>query len=185
MSTLKEGQILVKNARLGYPKLFTPQALKGDPSSKPRYGCAIYLSKDDVKTKAKIDAEIDRLAKLHFKGKVPKAKDMFIKDGDGDDGDENTAGYWVISANRAESQKRPQVVDKDGRTPLDSQDTKPYAGCRCNFLISVYVPKNWQKMCAVLEIVQFVADDEPFGSVTVNAAEVMPDLSDEDEDEDI
>ena len=183
MSNLKEGQLLLKRSRLGYPKLFTPEGIKGDPTSKPRYGCAIYVPKTDVKAKAAIDAEIGRLAKIHFKGKIPKSKDLFLTDGDGEDGDENTAGFWIVSANRAESQKRPQVVDKDGRTPLDSQDTKPYAGCRCNFLVSAYVPKNWAKICAVLEIVQFVGDDEPFGAGTVKAADVMPDLS-EDEDED-
>lgn len=174
--------MIVKNARLGYPKLFTPEGIKGDPTSKPRYGCAIYVPKSDTKTKAAIDAEIERLSKINFKGKVPKTKDLAIRDGDGEDGDENTKGYWIISANRAVSQKRPQVVDKDGRTPLDSQDSKPYAGCRCNFLISWYVPKNWQKICANLDIAQFVADDEPFGAGTVKAEDVMEDLTaDEDE----
>jgi len=180
-NTLKEGQLLIKGSRLGYPKLFTPEGIKGDPSSKPRYGCAIYLPKSDTKTKAKVDAEIERLSKINFKGAVPKSKDLFIKDG----ADEGMDDYWIISANRAESQKRPQVVDKDGRTPLDSQDTKPYAGCDCNFLISIYVPKNWKKICANLEIVQFIGDNEPFGASGVKAADVMPDLSDEDEDEDI
>jgi hypothetical protein len=184
MSNLKEGQMIIKNARLGYPKLFTPEGIKGDPTSKPRYGCAIYVSKTDTKTKAAIDAEIERLSKIHFKGKVPKSKDLAIRDGDGEDGDSNTAGYWIISANRAVSQKRPQVVDRDGKTPLDSQDSKPYAGCRCNFLISWYVPKNWQKICANLEICQFTEDDEPFGAGAVKAEDVMPNLSD-DEDEDI
>jgi hypothetical protein len=183
MSTqLKEGQQFIPKSRLGYPKLFTPEGIKGDPTSKPRYGCQILLPKTDVKTKAQIDAEFDRLAKIHFKGKMPKSKDLCLKDGDGEDGDENTKGCWVISANRAESQKRPQVVDKDGRTPLDSQDTKPYAGCVCNFLVTFYVPKNWPKITAALEIVQYVADGEPFGAGAVNAAAVMPDLSDEDED---
>jgi hypothetical protein len=181
----KEGQLLLRNCRLGYPKLFVPEAVKAskdDPNPKKRYGAAIYLPKTDVKAKAAIDAEIERLSKVHFKGKVPKSSDLFIKDGDGEHGDDNTKGCWIISANRAESQKRPQVVDKDGRTPLDSQDSKPYAGCRCNFLISVYVPGNWAKVCSSLEICQFVADDEPFGAGSVKAEDVMPDLSDEDDD---
>jgi hypothetical protein len=182
-ATLREGQILIRNARIGYPKLFTPEGIKGDPTSKPRYGCQILISKTDVKTKATIDAEIERLSKVHFKGKVPKTKDLFLRDGDSEDGDDNTRGYWIVSANRSEAQKRPQVVDKDGKTPLDSQDSKPYAGCRCNFLISAYVPKNWAKVCAVLDICQFVADDEPFGAGTVKASEIMPDLSEEDDDE--
>lgn len=178
-NALKEGQLLLKGCRLGYPKLFVAEAIKGVADSKARFGAAIYLPKSDTKTKAKIDAEIERLAKLNFKGVIPKEKDLFIKDG----ADENMDDYWVISANRAESQKRPQVVDKDGRTPLDSQDTKPYAGCFCNFLVSIYVPKNWKKICANLEICQYIGDGEPFGAGTVKAADVMPDLSDDDEEE--
>lgn len=180
-ATLKEGQVLIRNARLGYPKLFVPQGIKGDATSKPRYGCQVMLPKSDTKTKALIDAEIERLTKVHFKGKPLKSKDICVKDGDGEDGDETTRGFWLISANRAESQGRPQVVDKDGRTALDSSDGKPYAGCWCNFLVSFFVPKNWPKITAGLEIVQFVKDDEPFGGAAPRAEDVMPSLEDDDD----
>jgi hypothetical protein len=183
MPELQEGQVLIPNARLGYPKLFKPEAIKKMPDSKPRYGCAIYLPKSDKKTKAAIDAEITRLAKLKFKGKVPKARDLFIQDGD-EDGDENTAGNWVISANRAESQGRPQVIDRS-RKAIDSGDGSIYAGCYCNFLIGVYVPANWDKICGSLEVVQFVKDGEPFGAGRVDVDAVMPNLGEEDEDDDI
>jgi len=179
----KEGQLLLTNGRIRYPKLYTPEPIKGDPNAKPRYSCVFYLPKTNVKAKAAIDSEIERLSKLHFKGKVPKTSMLFIKDGDGEDGDENTKGCWIISANRATKQGRPQVVDKDGRTPIDSQDTKVYSGCRVNILIDVYKPNGWDRICCGLEIVQWIGDDEPFGDGAVKAADVMPDLSDEDEDE--
>lgn len=182
---LKEGQLIIRNARLGYPKLFNPEGIKGDPTSKPRYGCQLMLPKSDTKTKAKLDAEIERLAKINFKGVKPKSKDLCFRDGDGEDGDETTEGFWLISANRSEKQGRPQIVDKDGQTTLDSSDGKPYAGCWVNALISVYVPKNWGKVCVALDIVQFVKDDEPFGTAAPKAKDIMPDLSDEDDDDDI
>lgn len=182
---LKEGQLLIRNGRLGYPKLWEAQGIKGDPTSKPRFGCQIMLPKSDTKTKAKLDAEVERLSKVHFKGKVPKSKDICIKDGDGEDGDEFTAGFWLISANRAEIQGRPAIVGVDGKSSLLPADGKPYPGCWCNFLISLYVPKNWSKICAGLEIVQFTKDDEPFGGSAPAPADVMPDLSDEDDDDDI
>lgn len=182
MSTLPEGQLLIPNARIGYPKLFKAEGIKGDPTSKPRYGCQIYLPKTDEATKAKIDKEIARLTKLHFKGVKPKSKDLCIKDGDGEDGDENTAGYWVISANRAESQNRPQVVDRTRKAIDSSESGKVYAGCVCNFLISLFVPKNWGKITASLEIVQFVKDGEPFGAARVAAENVMPELPSDDEE---
>jgi hypothetical protein len=183
MSTqLKEGQIFTPKSRLGYPKLYRPVPYKNNPANKPRYGCQIMLPKSDTKTKAQFDAELERLVKTHLKGKMPKAADLFIKDGDGEDGDENSKGFWVISANRNESQGRPQIVDRDGRTPLHETDGKPYAGCWCNFLVSVYWSTTWGKICCGLEIVQFVKDDEPFGGSAPRAADVMPSLEDEDDD---
>lgn len=179
--TLPEGQLLIKNARLGYPKLWKPEAIKGMADSKPRYGCAIYLDKSDEATKAKIDKEIDRLSKINFKGVKPKSKDLCIIDGDGENGDAGTKGYWIISANRAETQGRPQVVDGK-RKPIDSTDSdKVYAGCRCNFLIAFFVPKSWSKVCASLEIVQFAKDDERFGAARAAAEDVMPEMDDEPE----
>lgn len=181
-NTLAEGQVLIPNARLGYPKLWKAEAIKGMADSKPRYGCAIYLPKSDTATRKKIEAEIERLTREKFKGVKVKTKDLFIKDGDGEDGDENTKGYWIISANRAESQGRPTVVDRN-RKPIDSSDaSKVYAGCVCNFLISIFVPKNWSKICSSLEIVQFVKDDEPFGAARVDADAVMLDLGEPDDE---
>ena len=180
MSELREGQVKIPNARIGYPKLFVPEAIKGMADSRPRYGCAVYLSKDDKKTKAKIDIEIKRIVEAKLKGVMPKSKDLCIKDGDGEDGDENTVGHWIISANRQESQGRPTVIDRD-RSPLAQQDAKIYAGCRCDFLVGFFVPKGWAKIACGLEIVQFRGDDEPFGAGRPDVS-VMEDLSEEDEE---
>lgn len=181
MPQLAEGQVIVPG-RLSFPKLWEAKAVAGDPNAKPRYGCQILLPKTDTATHAKLTAEIDRLAKLHFKGVRPKSKDLFIKDGDGEEGDEITAGHWVISANRAESQGRPLVIDRN-RTPLMPSDNKPYAGCFCNFLIGIYKPKNWTKITASLEVVQFDKDGTPLGGGGGHAnANVMPDLGDDESD---
>jgi len=179
---LPEGQVLIQNSRIGYPKLYKAEGVKGDATSKPRFGCQIYLPKSDEATKAKIDKEIARLSELHFKGVKPKSKDLCIKDGDGEDGDENTAGCWIISANRAVSQGRPQVVDRKHK-PIDSSESATvYAGCVCNFLVSFFVPKNWGKITASLEIVQYVKDGEPFGAPRPVADRVMPELADDGDD---
>ena len=175
------GQVLLPNVRLGYPTLWEAKAIKGDPNAKPRFGAQLYLSKDDKKTKVKIDAEIKRLCDEHFDGQVKSKNISFLKDGDGDDGDANTEGCWIISANRAASQGRPQVVDRNPNVALIPEDGRPYAGCHCNVLVAVYKPKGWDKICASLEIVQFAADGEPFGAGRVDAAAVMPGL-DEDDD---
>lgn len=182
MSNLPEGQVLVPNSRLGYPKLFKAEAVKAEPDGKKRFGCAIYLPKEDEATKAKIDKEIARLAKAHMKGLKPKSKNLCIQDGDGEEGDENTRGCWIISANRAEFQGRPQVIDRSRRA-IDSADAATlYAGCVCNFLIGLYVPKAWgDKICASLEVVQRVADGTPIGAAPVDVEAVMPDLGDDED----
>ena len=180
-NTLPQGQIIIPNARLSFPKLFKAEAVKGDPNAKPRYGCQILLPKSDKETRKKIEAEMDLLVKTKLDGVKPKAKDLFIKDGDGEDGDELTKGYWVISANRSESQGRPQVIDRSKKAIDSSESAKVYGGCQCNFLIGLYVPKQWKKLCASLEIVQFVRDDEPFGSGPADTS-VMPELEDLDDE---
>jgi hypothetical protein len=182
-TTLPEGQLLIQKALLGYPKLYEAKIVNNDPNGRPRYGCQIYLPKSDESTKAKIDKEVQRITKLHLKGVKPKAKDLCIKDGDDDDNrDEHARGHWIISANRAESQGRPQVVDRK-RNAIDSKDAGDvYAGCVCNFLISLFVPKrgNTNQISASLEIVQKVADSDPFGSPRVVAEDVMPELDEEE-----
>ena len=55
-ATLQEGQFIVQNCRLGYPKLYVAKAMENDPTSKPRFGCQIYLPKTDEATKAKMVA---------------------------------------------------------------------------------------------------------------------------------
>lgn len=182
MSTLKEGQVFIPNGILNFPKLYKAEGIKNDPSSKPRYGCQIYLPKSDTATRKKIEAEIERLTKEKFKGVKLKAKDLFISDGDGEDGTDVTKGHWIISANRAESQGRPAVIDRNRKAIDSSESQKVYAGSVCNFLIGVYVPGKWSKICASLEVVQFVADGTPLGAGGVNVDDVMPDLGAEDSD---
>lgn len=178
---LQEGQVLLTNVRLSFPKLWQAESVKGDPNAKPRYGCRFMIAKDDIKNKAKLDKEIDRIVKANMKGVRPKSKDIFIIDGDGEDGDESSRGYWLVSANRAESQGRPTVVDRD-KSPLAQGDDKPYAGCYVNAVISIYKPKDWGKICSCLEVVQFSKDGERFGAGRVDVNEVLPDLDDEDFD---
>jgi len=184
-TTLQEGQILVPNARLSYPKLWTAEHYKNRTDTAKRFGCQILLPKSDEATTAKINKRIHHLIKTELDGVKPKSDNMCIKDGDGENGKPETAGCWVISANRAEKQGRPQIIDRK-RQALVPDDGKPYAGCWCNFLISIYVPKGRDaQVCASLEVVQFTKDDEPFGAPRVDVDAVMPELADDDEDDDM
>lgn len=179
---IAEGSVLITKARIGHPKLFTAEQVRGDASAKKRFGCVIHVSKDDKETCEILQNEIDRLTKIHFKGAKLKSKDLFIKDGDGEEGDEFSKNCWIISANRPESQGRPNVRDRDGKTPIDSMDGRPAPGNKCNFIIGIYKPKDWPKICASLETVQYVEDDGVrYGGSKIDVDSILPDLS-EDED---
>lgn len=185
-AVLSNGNIALVG-RISYPKLFKAEGIKNDPSSKPRFGCGILLPKTDKAAKKLIDDAMKALIDEKLDGTKPKAKDLFIKDGDGEEGDEFSAGCWVLSANRQESQGRPTVLDRD-KSPLTAEDGKIFAGYWCQFVIGLYVPKGWKKVCASLEVVRFVAEDETFGAGRVDPDELPDDLpgvdDDEDEDED-
>jgi hypothetical protein len=180
MAEIREDQVVLVG-RLGYPKLFEPKPVKQEPDGKKRYGCQIYLPKSDEETKARIEQIMRGLIKSKLKGVAPKSRDLCIRDGDGEDGTPETEGFWVISANRAESQGRPTVLDTN-KTPLSKDDTRPYAGCWCQFLISIYVPSGWNRIAASLEIVRFYKDDEAFGAPPADP-DVMPDLPDDADDD--
>jgi Protein of unknown function (DUF2815) len=179
-SGLQEGQIKLVG-RISYPKLWRAEHFKNDPNSAKRYGCQILVPKSDTEAKKRIDAEVARLSKLYFKGAAMKAKALFYKDGDGEDGDEFSKGCWIVSANRSEKQGRPQVVDRN-RTPLSEDDDKIRAGYQCVFILSIYKPKGYDILAASLEVIQFKAKDEEFGAGRINIDSALEDLPDEDDD---
>ena len=179
---LREDQVLLKNVRIGYPKIFTPEAVKGVEDGKERFGCVGYLPKDDEVTKARIDKIVKQLVTDKLNSVMPKGRDIFITDGDGEDGDENTEGTWVLSINRAKKQGRPQIISRKG-SQLAEEDGAIYGGCRVNILFGIYVPGKWKKISASLEIVQFWEDDDPFGAPPADVS-VMPGLGEDDENDD-
>jgi hypothetical protein len=179
-SGLQEGKLKI-DGRISYPKLWRAEHFKNDPNSAKRYGCQILLPKSDKAAKAGIDAEVTRLTKQHFKGVARKSRELFFKDGDGEDGDEFSKGCWIISTNRSEKQGRPQVVDRN-KSPLSEDDDKIRAGYQCRFIVSIYKPKGYDILAASLEVVQFKAVDEEFGAGKVNVDTALDDLPEEEED---
>ena len=183
--TTPEGVIIIKGARLSYPKLHQPEAIKNMQDSKPRYGCQLLIPKSDKATMAAIKAEVDRLCKIHFKGKKPENADLFYTDGDGVKGDEHSEGCIMVSANRAESQNRPLVIDRAKNPVQPGDEEDPYAGCYVNAKIGVYRPKGWAKICASLEVVQFAKHGEPIGAGKPVAGDEFDDLSDDEDGNDL
>lgn len=171
-------QVILTNVRLSYPHLFTAKAAQG--SDKAKYSASFLLDKGkDAKQIKTVQAAIDSLLAEKFKGKKLPADKICLRDGDAKD-DENYAGKFYINAS---NDKRPQVVDTD-KTPLASDDNKPYAGCYVNGVLRLWAQDNQygKRINASLEAVQFWKDGEPFGAPAVSL-DVLPDMTSDDEDD--
>ena len=180
---LQEGQIILEDVRVGYPTLFRAMPVKNEPEGKKRFSLRPYLPKSNKATKARIDKEIARIVRDELQGVMPPKDKIFLVDGDEKTDDDIAKGHWVISANRPEKDKQgrlnPPAVTHRNRKPAKEEDNPVYGGCRCNVLISIYLQKKWKRICAQLEVVQFIADDEPFGAPRVDPESVMPEMPDD------
>lgn len=161
----KSGNVIITNARLSYPNLFTPQ--RATEEAEPKYNCSILISKDDEESVKIIKDEINKAIKEGAEklGKnIPKTLKVPLRDGDEDRPDDEVyANHYFINAN---SKRKPQVVGKykDPETgkPIELDEDDVYAGCYCNFSVNFYafnVSGN-KGIAAGLNNVQKVKDGE-------------------------
>lgn len=180
---LSNGQLYITNLRGSYLKLFKAEAVKGDSNSKPRFGGAFLIPKDQTEAIETLQAEILAVGKDSFKLTKILPGQSPLKDGDasGKDGYEGTV---FLSANRAEKQGRPNVVDRKKNKLAADDDGVPYSGCYVNIVVSLYgTDVGGKKVCAALETVQFVKDGEPLGGGGSRAnLDEIPDIEDDEED---
>lgn len=181
MSTTQQVKIKLENVRLSFPSLFQPSVFEGNSSGK--YEATFLLSKDDKKTKAKIDKTIQALI---AEAKIKVAADKIaIKDGD-DSSYDGYGDHWSI---KASNKARPLTLNSD-KSQLTEQDGKLYSGCYVNAIIGFWVQNNkyGKRVNANLYGVQFVKDGEPFGAAMIDVTNDFDDIGsnpfgDEDEDE--
>lgn len=163
-------KIVLKNVRIAFPELFVPVAFKGDANAKKRYGCALLLPKDHPQLKD-LEAELMEAATNGWP-KNPaaalashKAKgDTCLSDGDADMAG-TFAGYWKLSAHRAEKQLAPKVFGRDPKagTLREGDPGTPYGGCWVNTSVSIWAQtKDYPGIRCTLLAVQFLRDGEAF-----------------------
>lgn len=158
-------KVILKNARLAFPQLFTAKAV--DDKGDPRFSASFIIEKTHPQV-AELVAAMQKVAndKWGAKGadtyKQLKAGDkLALHNGDTKS---NYAGFegnlFVSAANKV----RPAVRAADGRTTLTAADGKPYGGCYVNAVIEVWAQDNGfgKRINASLMGVQFVRDGEPF-----------------------
>lgn len=173
-------QIVIEGTA-SYPDVFTPKAAKG--STKEKYSLTTLLDKKEgAKHIAKVRAIIDAIVKDKCKGKALPADKVAFKDGTAKD---DVEGYTEdVMYVPASSDRRPQVVDRDGRTPLQKSDDKIYPGARVRVCVRFWYQDNefGKRINASLEAVQFVGDGERIGAAPVNAEDVFTAVEDSDDE---
>lgn len=174
-------KVKLQNVRLSFPSLFN-KAKFNDQETK--FEATFLLHKDEqADLIAKIEAQLDAVAKDHFKGKIPKGLKLCLADGDEKDYD----GYENHMSLKAASNKRPTIIDRD-KTPLAEDDGVVYAGCYVNAIVDFWVQDNsWGKRInSNLLGVQFFKDGDGFGAGdtdVTNDFESFDDFEDDDDGE--
>lgn len=125
MSNLVTGKV-----RFSYANVFEP---KETLSGEEKYSLTILIPKSDIDTKARIDAEINRVLQESvadkFKGVMPANPKLPIHDGDGlkQTGEPYGAeckGHWVVNLT---SNNAPEVVDANCNPIISKNEF--YSGC--------------------------------------------------------
>lgn len=187
--------IVLTKVIASYPKPF--DKTESYPGGALKYRCAALIDKSTDEGKKlikKLYAEADKVCQEKFKKpfkniKWPENRCGLI-DGDeaeDDEGNPKHPGFVMIRAN---SDKPPQVVDRDGRSPIYKEDDKIYGGAIINMCVNPYAMDGAKRgFYFGLGPIQYVAKGVRLGAEPTKAEDVFGDVSDEfddaEEDDDI
>lgn len=186
-------EIIWVKGRLSFADtVFEKKGIASDPSSKPRYNCAVLLPPSDPQVEKIREIEKKLVLEHDWKkhddaGKLYetlKKKDKLALH-DGDD-KSNWAGFEGNLYLSPSADTRPTVVDRD-RTQIDKDDGRIYSGCYVNVKVEIWTQDNnyGERVNATLLGVQFVKDGDAFGAGSPPAnPDDFPDLDAEGGDED-
>lgn len=157
-------KIKLENVRLAFPSLFEAKTVNGE--GEPAFSASFLMTHDHPGVKALREA-FEAIGKDKWGAKWPtvkkeiEAKDRYaLHDGD------TKADYAGFEGNlfvSSRNKSRPLVIDRD-KSPLTSQDGKPYAGCYVNASIELWPQDNnyGKRINASLRGVQFLKDGDAF-----------------------
>lgn len=152
-------KVVLKDVRLSFPSLFETEQFKGQDTGK--YAASFLIEKSSKQGK-EIASLIKSVAEESFGTPVPKKVEYCIKDGDSDEIEyDGYEGMWAVKAN---TKKRPILVDRH-KSPISEDDDVLYAGCYVNASLEVYSLDNqWGKRVSCqLNGIQFLRDGDAFG----------------------
>ena len=167
--------IMIKNARLSFPEIWTPKAFV--EGQQPKFSCNLLLDKENDKAQIASFKKAIREAALNaFSQQIPAGLAMCLGDGNSKSYDGYENAMFISCASRL----RPQIIDRD-RTPLVEEDGRPYAGCYVNAAISLWVMDNkyGKRVACNLNALQFSRDGETFGAGGIKVEAVFDDIQSE------
>ena len=157
-------KIKLENVRLAFPQLFEAKTVNGE--GEPAFSATFLMSPQHPAVDTLVSA-FDQLGKEKWGAKWAAnkkeitAKDRFaMHDGDTKADYSGFEGNMFVSAR---NKTRPLVIDRD-KSPLTSQDGRPYAGCYVNASIELWCQDNnyGKRINASLRGVQFLKDGDAF-----------------------
>lgn len=168
--TTDDTKFKLKNVRLSFPHLFSPQ--QSMDGGKAKYSADFIL--DRVKHKdliASLEKGIERVALDKFKKKITLKSDKVCLHDGNDKQDKDGYGDDVMYI-VAKNDRTFPIVDKDPSIPVTDASNRIYGGCYVNAIVRLFAydnPKGGKGVSASLEAVQFCGDGPSFGAARVNA----------------
>lgn len=173
-------KVKLQSVRLAFPQLFEAKTVNGE--GEPAYS-ASFLLEPDHPAIAEIKAAMEQLGKEKWGAKWPNVKKEIegkdrtaLHDGDTKADYTGFPGNYFISAR---NKTRPLVIDRD-KSPLTTQDGKPYAGCYVNASIELWCQDNnfGKRINASLRGVQFLKDGDAFAGGGSASDDEFDDIAD-------
>lgn len=186
MTAPASNKIIIPEARLAFPDLFTARSVDGGPLM---FG-ATFIIPPSSSAIAALQAEEERVAKEKWADKAPAILQMVrannrgaVKPGALKAKFDGFMDNMFVSAN---AKVRPTIVDRRG-SPLTEQDGKIYAGCYVLAHVTLWAQDNkyGQRVNAEVTGVQFLRDGDAFsGGAQPSSVEEFGDLGAGEEDGD-
>lgn len=186
-------RVKLEGVPVSFPHVFRKHSSIEDGTPKFSLNAIIdEETKAGRKARAAMDAAIEKAKKSLWGDNPPRIKDdrICLKDGNDmlDGSGEVRDGYQDVMYVKASTQKRPNVRDRDGKTPLTEEDDKVIGGDICNVWLDVWPTKDKKLggngVFATLVGVQFVKEGNRFGGGKGLSDDDFDDLGDDDSDDD-
>lgn len=155
-------KVITGVVRLSYANVWEPKSING---SDEKYSVSLIIPKSDKKTIQEIKDAVKSAkqeGKSKFDGKIPANLKHPLKDGDIEKPDEEAyKDSYFVNAN---SNERPQIVDKSVNPILDQSEV--YSGCYGKVSINFYAfnSDGNKGIACGLGNIQKIRDGEPLSS---------------------